>query len=97
MKSQLSISAGLLLAAAAWAGAAAEPGLAADDSIITAKVKSALIGEPTGKARQIKVKTVHGVVRLSGFVDTSVAKQRAEVIASTTEGVTDVEDNLKIR
>jgi hyperosmotically inducible periplasmic protein len=43
------------------------------------------------------VSTLHGVVQLSGSVDTAESKQRAEVIASTTEGVTDVRNHLKVR
>ena len=93
----LSTAALLLFAAATWAGVGADTGLAVDDSIITAKVKSALVQEPATKARQIKVKTVHGVVQLSGFVDSAESKQRAEVIAGTTEGVSDVHNFLKVR
>jgi hyperosmotically inducible periplasmic protein len=98
MKFKLLTTAGLLLMSmAVSAGPATNAGLAVDDSIITAKVKSALLEEPATKARQVKVKTLHGVVQLSGFIDSAESKQRAEVIASTTEGVTDVHNYLKIR
>ena len=98
MKYKTLSTAGLLVfAVAAWAGVGADTGLAVDDSIMTAKVKSALVQEPETKARQIKVKTVHGVVQLSGFVDSTESKQRAEGIAGTTEGVTDVHNYLKVR
>jgi BON domain len=91
------IAGSLLMAMAASAGPSTGAGLAVDDSIITAKIKSALVQEPATQARQVKVKTLHGVVQLSGFVDSTESRQRAEVIAGTTEGVTDVHNNLKVR
>jgi hyperosmotically inducible protein len=101
MKSKLLAAAALTAllgcAAAEAAGPAASAGIAVDDSVITAKIKSALIEEPAAKARDIKVKTRGGTVQLSGFVDSPEAKQRAEVIASTTEGVSAVHNGLKIR
>jgi hyperosmotically inducible protein len=45
------------------------PGEVVDDSVLTAKVKSALIADPVTKARQINVETYRGVVQLGGFVD----------------------------
>ncbi|MDP9083730.1 MAG: BON domain-containing protein [Pseudomonadota bacterium] len=98
MKFKSLTTAGLLVfAVAVSAGPAAKAGLALDDGIITAKIKSALVQEPATKAREVKVKTLNGVVQLSGFVASAEAKQRAEVIAGTTEGVTDVRNNLQIR
>ena len=52
-----------------------------DDSAITAKVKSALAGDPRTKAHQINIETHDGVVQLSGFVDNSEAKSTAEELA----------------
>jgi osmotically-inducible protein OsmY len=39
-----------------------------DDSVITAKVKSAIFSDSTLKVNEINVETFKGVVQLSGFV-----------------------------
>jgi hypothetical protein len=39
-----------------------------DDSVITTKVKAAIVGESTLKVSEINVETFKGVVQLSGFV-----------------------------
>ena len=39
-----------------------------DDTVITGKVKSAILNEPTLKSAEINVETFKGVVQLSGFV-----------------------------
>ena len=39
-----------------------------DDSVITAKVKTAIFEEPSLKSAEINVETFKGIVQLSGFV-----------------------------
>ncbi|HKU13409.1 MAG TPA: BON domain-containing protein [Steroidobacteraceae bacterium] len=77
--------------------AGANAGRVVDDSVITGKVKAALVADPTTKAHQISVETFHGVVQLSGFVDTSEAKSRAAQVAEAVEGVKDVKNDLELR
>lgn len=77
--------------------AAANAGRVVDDSVITGKVKAALVADPTTKAHQISVETFKGVVQLSGFVDTSEAKARATQVAGNVEGVKDVKNDLELR
>ena len=48
-----------------------------DDTVITAKVKSALIADPETKARQIDVEVFRGTVQLNGFVDNAAEKSAA--------------------
>jgi len=76
---------------------AANAGRVVDDSVITGKVKAALVADPTTKAHQISVETFKGVVQLSGFVDTSEAKMRATQVAETVEGVKNVKNDLELR
>ena len=76
---------------------AAHAGRVVDDSVITGKVKAALVADPTTKAHQISVETFKGVVQLSGFVDTSEAKMRATQVAETVEGVKNVKNELELR
>jgi hyperosmotically inducible protein len=68
-----------------------------DDSVITAKVKAALISEPATKARDITVITRDGIVQLSGFVDSNDEKSTAATLAHGVEGVRDVLNNLEIK
>jgi hyperosmotically inducible protein len=72
-------------------------GTAIDDSGITAKVNTALIDDPTVKARQVDVETSHGVVQLNGFVDSAAAKERATTVARSVEGVQEVHNNLVVQ
>ncbi len=68
-----------------------------DDSILTAKVKAALIENSQTKAHQINVETDHGVVQLSGFVDNATAKATASDVAMSVTGVKDVKNELSIK
>lgn len=76
---------------------AANAGRVVDDSVITAKVKSALAADPDTKAHQINVETFQGKVQLSGFVDDSKARSRATQVARDVDGVRDVENALEVR
>ena len=68
-----------------------------DDSILTAKVKTALIESPETKAHQINVETNQGVVQLSGFVDNATAKAAATSVVMSVTGVKDVKNELSIK
>jgi hyperosmotically inducible periplasmic protein len=65
-----------------------------DDKAITARVKTALTRDPNVKASQVNVTTFRGVVQLSGFVDSSFAKERAGTLAREVSGVVDVHNDL---
>ena len=68
-----------------------------DDSAITAKVKSALAGDPRTKAHQVNVEVRDGVVQLSGFVDNSEAKSTAEELARAVHDVKSVDNELEVK
>jgi hyperosmotically inducible periplasmic protein len=68
-----------------------------DDSIITGKVKAALIADSATKAHQINVETQGGVVQLSGFVDNAAAKSAASNVAKSVTGVKDVRNELSVK
>jgi osmotically-inducible protein OsmY len=76
---------------------AAQAGRVVDDSMITAKVKSALVADPTTKAHQIEVETFQGQVQLSGFVENDDARERAAQVARDIEGVKSVKNSLQVR
>jgi len=68
-----------------------------DDTVTTAEVKAALIGDPVTKAGQIDVEVFKGTVQLNGFVDSAASKQRASELAHKTKGVTAVHNNLTVK
>jgi hyperosmotically inducible periplasmic protein len=68
-----------------------------DDSGITSHVKSALADDPQYKYDGVSVKTFKGTVQLSGFVNTSAQKSRAETLAKGVEGVKDVENGITVK
>jgi hyperosmotically inducible protein len=68
-----------------------------DDSILTGKVKAALIADSSTKAHQINVETKGGVVQLSGFVNDAAAKSAATNVAKSVTGVKDVRNELSVK
>ena len=70
---------------------------AADDTALTAKVKAALIAEPGLKSTDINVDTKEATVTLSGTVASNELRDRAKQIASSTDGVKNVVDNLVVK
>jgi hyperosmotically inducible protein len=63
------------------------------DTWITTKVKSELATTKEIKSRDIDVKTVNGVVTLTGMQDTSAAIQKAIAVARGVKGVADVDSS----
>src|SRR6185503_1866350 len=67
------------------------------DSYITTKVKAELAKDHDTKATKIHVKTKDGVVALTGVVNSSAEKTKAEEDARTVKGVVDVKNGLQIK
>ena len=86
-----------LLSACAGSPTKDSTGQYVDDTTITTKVKSALLGDGAVKSFEIKVETFKGVVQLSGFVDTEDQRAAATKDAMAVNGVTDVKDNLTLK
>jgi hyperosmotically inducible protein len=68
-----------------------------DDSVITAKVKAALVEDKQVSAMKIKVVTKDGVVTLKGAVPNAEAGQHALQLAAGVEGVKDVKSDLTVK
>jgi osmotically-inducible protein OsmY len=68
-----------------------------DDSVITTKVKAAIINEPSLKATEIKVETFKGVVQLSGFVSSEAEIDRAVEVARDVKGVKSVKNDMRLK
>jgi len=69
---------------------------ATDDTMITAKVKAAILAEPGLRSSDINVDTKDATVTLSGTVASLDLREKAKQLASTTEGVKSVVDNLSV-
>lgn len=83
-------------AQAALTEQATAAGRSIEDAALTAKVKAALIAEPTIKAMAIDVDSKDGVVTLFGTVDNLATRDKATQAAAGVEGVKSVLNNLKI-
>lgn len=68
-----------------------------DDTVITGKVKAALVEDPLTKATEINVETFKGVVQLSGFVASQAAVDRAVALARGVAGVKSVKNDMRIK
>jgi hyperosmotically inducible protein len=68
----------------------------ASDIAISAKMKTKMIEDPALSADDINVDTALGVVTLSGTVMSEEAKEHASELARSIEGVTKVDNRLKV-
>jgi osmotically-inducible protein OsmY len=68
-----------------------------DDSVITTKVKAAILGEPGLKVAEINVETFKGVVQLSGFVSSREDMDAAVKVARNVNGVTSVKNSMQLK
>lgn len=68
-----------------------------DDSVITTKVKAAVLNEPTLKSSEVNVETYKGVVQLSGFVNSEADIAKAADVARSVKGVTSVKNDMHLK
>jgi len=68
-----------------------------DDTVITTKVKAAILNEPTLKSAEINVETFKGVVQLSGFVTSKDAENKAVEVSRTVAGVKSVKNDMRLK
>jgi len=96
---KLAIPAVLIASLSACAGSRTteSTGELVDDSVITTKVKSALLTEKDVDGTAISVETFKGRVLLAGYVKSPDQRQRAEGIARSVAGVKVVNNNLEVR
>lgn len=78
-------------------GSPASVGNKVDDSIVTTRVKSALLNEASIKSLDIAVVTRKGEVQLSGFVDNQQQIDRALELTRGIEGVVTVNNEMSIK
>ena len=68
-----------------------------DDSVITTKVKSAILGDADLKFFEIHVATARGAVELSGTVTSKAAVDKATQVARGVAGVKSVKNDLQVK
>ena len=96
---QLALTGVLSLMLAACAGGAKQEstGEYIDDTVITSRVKSALLNDPAVSGLSVNVETFKGSVQLSGFVKTVAERNRAVQLARGVTGVRQVRNDILIR
>lgn len=68
-----------------------------DDTVVTTKVKSKLVGDDSLKSREINVETFKGRVQLSGFVTSPQMASHAVEVTRTVPGVKSVVNNMQVK
>lgn len=68
-----------------------------DDTAITAKIKTKLLGDPTISGFAISVETFRGRVILAGFVNSQAQVDRAVALSREVSGVREVQSALVIK
>jgi hyperosmotically inducible protein len=68
-----------------------------DDTVVTTKVKTALLADASIKSADIMVVTRKGEVQLSGFVNNQAQIDRALVVTQGVEGVAKVGNDMSIK
>jgi len=68
-----------------------------DDSVITSKVKAAILGTPNLNSAEINVETFKGVVQLSGFVSSNAEISTAIAVARRVAGVKSVKNDMRLK
>lgn len=76
---------------------ATSAGTEIDDTVVTTRVKSALLADTDIKSFDFKVDTRKGEVQLSGFVDNQAQLDRAIAVARATEGVKSVDNKVTLK
>ena len=68
-----------------------------DDSVITTKVKTAILNEPGLSSAEINVETFKGEVQLSGFVKSRADINKAVAVARSVGGVKSVKNSMQLK
>ena len=68
-----------------------------DDKSLQHQVRSALSDSPEYKFDNVNVDVYRGTCQLSGFVDTTEQKDKAEDICKNVQGVTKVDNNITVK
>ncbi len=92
----------LIILLALFLGCASTPkhegtGEYVDDTVITSKVKEAILEDSSLKVNEINVETFKGIVQLSGFVRSRADINRAVEVAGKIKGVKSVKNDMLLK
>lgn len=68
-----------------------------DDSVITGRVKTAIIKDDSLNAAEVNVETFKGEVQLSGFIGSKEEMDRAVELARSVKGVESVKNDMRLK
>lgn len=68
-----------------------------EDSVITTRVKAAVLAEPSLRSMEINVETFKGRVQLSGFVNSQTDMDRAVAMVRGMSGVSSVKNDMRLK
>ena len=68
-----------------------------DDTVVTTKVKAAILNEPSLKSAEINVETFKGAVQLSGFVSSKANEEKAIEVTRAVGGVKSVKNDMRLK
>lgn len=68
-----------------------------DDTVITGKVKAAILKHPDLRSSEINVETFKSVVQLSGFITSQAEIEAAVEVARSVAGVKAVTNDMRLR
>lgn len=87
----------LVLAACAGTSKQESTGEYIDDTILTTRVKTALLNDPLVSGLAVNIETYKGTVQLSGFVKSVAERNRAVELARGVKGIRQVKNDILIR
>jgi hyperosmotically inducible protein len=68
-----------------------------EDTLLTARVKGALIADSVTSGRGITIEAFQGIIQLSGFVDSEAERTRAAEVVAAVPGVVEVRNAIQVR
>ena len=68
-----------------------------DDSLVTSKIKAAILKDPDLSSAEINVETFKGEVQLSGYVNSIADITKAVEVAQGVKGVNSVKNDMRLK
>jgi osmotically-inducible protein OsmY len=95
--SSFAVASVALLAACAGSPRTESTGEYVEDSVLTGRVKAAILAEPSLRSMEINVETFKGRVQLSGFVNSQADIDRAVAMVRGMSGVSSVKNDMRLK
>jgi hyperosmotically inducible periplasmic protein len=93
---QVAVAACALLGACAVMRNPSTPGEYADDAALASYVRSRLAQDPAVPATSVEIEALRGIVSLSGYAPSQLAKERAGELARDVPGVREVRNDIVV-